>query len=232
MIPRENVFSNSQALIEALADSIAADLHHAVETRGQASLVVSGGHTPVPLFKELSLEPVPWPSVWVTLADERWVPPDSPDSNEALVRQSLLTGPAAHAHFVGLKNASQTPGQGEAGCSESLKPVPRPFDVVILGMGDDGHTASLFPKAPQLTDAIDPDGRATCMAIDPVTASHPRMTLTLAALLDSRRIILHIVGDNKWQVYKKACAPGPVSEFPIRSVLQQTKVPVDVYWSP
>lgn len=232
MIPRENVFSNPQALVDALADSIAADLRHALEARDQASLVVSGGRTPLPLFTRLNQESVPWPSVWITLADERWVPADSPDSNEGLVRQSLLSGPASHAHFIGLKNAAQTPEQGETACSEAIKVMPRPFDVVILGMGDDGHTASLFPQAPQLDKALDPDSRAICMAIDPVTAPHPRMTLTLAALLDSRRIILHIVGDSKWQIYKQACTPGPVSEFPVRAVLQQTKVPIDVYWSP
>jgi len=232
MSPQAQRFSTPQALAEALAGRIAAELSRAIEARGKASLVVSGGRTPLALFEQLRQQPLPWSAVWITLADERWVPPDSPDSNEGLVRQGLLQGPASEAHFVGLWNPAPTPEAGQAACAKALEALPRPFEVVVLGMGDDGHTASLFPKAPQLAAALDLEGQALCLPIDPVTAPHPRMTLTLPALLASRWIVLHLVGETKWQVYQQASTPGPVNELPVRAVLQQTKVPIDVYWSP
>lgn len=233
MASREQRFADAEGLAQALAERVAEKLSAAVEARGKASLVVSGGRTPLPFFERLKNQSVPWSSVWITLADERWVDPGHPDSNEGLVRGSLLDGSAAEAHFIGLKTAAANPEDGQAACAEALEAMPRPFDVVVLGMGDDGHTASLFPQAPQLDAALDLGNARVCMGIDPVTARHPRMTLTLSALLDSCWIVLHLVGESKWQVYRQAhAAASPIKELPIRAVLHQDKVPVDVYWSP
>lgn len=228
----EHRFESATALADELAGQVAAEVREAVATRGSASLVLSGGRTPLPFFAALKEQALPWNRIWVTLADDRWVPPDSPDSNERVVREQLLTGPAKAARFVPLKNLSATPQAGLAETAAALVAIPRPFDVVILGMGDDGHTASLFPQAPQLAAALDRNSDAVCAAIDPITAPHLRMTLTLAQLLASRRIIVHISGEAKWRVYQQTRQNGPVEEMPIRAVLRQQEVPVNVYWSP
>jgi 6-phosphogluconolactonase len=217
----EHRFPDSTALAHALSGEIKVDLDEAIQVRGAASLVVSGGRTPVKLFEQLRAEKVPWQHVWVTLADERWVETSNAASNERLIREQLLMGVAAGARFVGLKNPAPTPEAGADWAWRALSRVPHPFDVVVLGMGNDGHTASLFAGAPK-----------GCVAVNALTAPHARVSLNLAALLDARRIIVHIEGDTKWQVYQKARAGGSASELPIRAVLQQQEVPVDVYWSP
>jgi 6-phosphogluconolactonase len=219
-------------LAAALAGEIKVDLEEAVPARGAGSLVVSGGRTPAAMFQCLRDEKLDWARIWVTLADERWVETTAEASNERFVRENLLVGPAAAAHFVGLKNPAPTPEAGADWATRALTRVPHPFDVVVLGMGDDGHTASLFPGSMALARALDPEAPAACVAINALVAPHARVSLNLAALLDARRIVLHIEGDAKWAVYQRARTPGTAAELPIRAVLQQKEVPVDVYWAP
>jgi 6-phosphogluconolactonase len=214
----------------ALADFVESELSTAVAKRGQASLVVSGGSTPKPLFEALSHRSLTWDKITITLADERWVDSSSKDSNEAMIRETLLCNTAAEANFVSLKNSAETAEQGQVLCEQAIADIELPFDLVILGMGEDGHTASLFPGVAGL--ALDSDKPELCAAIKPSAAPHERMSLTARAILNSQKIILHIVGDKKWQVYREANSPGLADELPIRVVLHQDKVPVDVYWSP
>ena len=228
----EHRFPDRQALAAALAGEIKVDLEEAIPARGAGSLVVSGGRTPALMFQRLNHEKLDWTRVWVTLADERWVETTAEASNERFVRESLLTGPAAAAHFVGLKNPAPTPEAGADWVTRALTRVPHPFDVVVLGMGDDGHTASLFPGSLALARALDPGAPPACVAINALVAPHARVSLNLAALLDARRIVLHIEGDKKWEVYQRARTPGTAAEMPVRAVLQQKEVPVDVYWAP
>ena len=228
----EHRFPDRQALAAALAGEIKVDLEEAIPARGAGSLVVSGGRTPALMFRRLSEEKLDWTRVWVTLADERWVETTAEASNERFVRESLLLGPAAAAHFVGLKNPAPTPEAGADWATRALTRVPHPFDVVVLGMGDDGHTASLFPGSLALARALDPGAPPACVAINALVAPHARVSLNLAALLDARRIVLHIEGDKKWEVYQRARTPGTVAEMPVRAILQQKEVPVDVYWAP
>jgi len=225
-------FPDPLALAHALAGEIRVDLDEAITVRGSASLVVSGGRTPVRLFQQLRTEKLEWSKVWVSLADERWVDVTAETSNERLVREHLLADRAADAHFVGLKNPAPTPEGGADWATRALSRVPRPFDVVVLGMGDDGHTASLFPASLALQRALDATAPAGCVAVNALAAPHARVSLNLAALLDARRIVLHIEGDKKWQVYQRARQPGSATELPIRAILQQKEVPVDVYWAP
>jgi 6-phosphogluconolactonase len=226
----EHRFDSAAALVTSLCASIAARLKSAVETRGRASFVVSGGRTPAALFGALSASVLPWDKVWITLADERWVPERHRDSNATLLRTHLLRRRAASAQFVSLKNAAATPAAGAAECEAALGKLPRPFDLVLLGMGDDGHTASLFPRSPQLPAALLADGDHLCAAIDPVAAPYPRMTLTVAALLDARAIVLLFTGAVKWRTYQTARLPGPIQDLPVRAILHQTRVPVAVYY--
>ena len=231
-MPAFKEFNDSSTLVAVLAAQVAERLRAGIKEQGRASLVVSGGSTPVPFFAALSELTLDWGKVVVTLADERWVDPSDPDSNERLVRLHLLQNRAAAARFVGLQTGAPTAVQGENECADRLAQLPRPFDVLILGMGNDGHTASLFPQASRLGEALAMDSGKLCMAITPPVAPHERMTLTLPALLESRQIILHLVGPDKRTVYERALGEGPVAEMPIRAVLGQTTTPVTVFWAP
>ncbi len=225
-------FPDRENLVVKLADQIVKLLAKGITASGQASLAVSGGSTPVELFEQLSGIDIGWQNVVITLVDERWVEPTVNDSNEHLVRNYLLKNRAAAATFIGMKNSAETATGGHKKCELRLQKVPRPFDVLILGMGGDGHTASLFPGAKKLSLATDMDSTTTCMAIAPLTAPHERMTLTLPAILDSRQIFLHITGEDKKKVLKKATTEGPIEEMPIRFVLRQKSTPLSIYWAP
>lgn len=225
-------FLSGEELAKELADEVARFLTEAIRHRNKASLVVSGGSTPKPLFNHLSQKKIDWRKVTITLADERWVDPSNPESNEYLVRSQLLLSEAAAATFIGLKNEAPTPYDGEEQCNARLEAIGSPFDLVILGMGGDGHTASLFPQAERLPEAVNMHSRRKCTAITPPEAPHERMTMTLPALLDSRRIIVHITGEDKKQILDKAIAEGAAEDMPIRYILRQQKTPVHIFWAP
>ncbi|MGC3982774.1 MAG: 6-phosphogluconolactonase [Steroidobacteraceae bacterium] len=228
----EHRFPDAAALARALAGEIQVDLQEAIAARGHASLVVSGGRTPVTLFNQLAQEKLPWDKVWVTLADERWVDAHDAASNERLVRAELLRQRAEAAQFIGLKNAAATPEAGVEWAWRSLSRIARPFDVVLLGMGDDGHTASLFPGSPHLSQALNTSLPPAVVAMQAPVEPSARISLNLNALLDARRIIVHIQGESKWALYQSAKAHGPVAALPVRAVLHQQIVPVEVFWSP
>jgi 6-phosphogluconolactonase len=225
-------YADLETLSQELATQIAASLTAAIGARGLASLVVSGGQSPVRLFEILRTRAIDWDRVCIALADERWVDPQDAASNERLVRDVLLKDHAAVARFLGLKNAAPSPDLGAVSAWETFARVPRPFDAVVLGMGDDGHTASLFPGSPNLPSALNPAAAAGCIGMWSPAPPHARLSLNLTALLDSRRIVLLITGESKWLTYTAACAAGPVPDMPIRAVLRQTRTPVDVMWSP
>jgi 6-phosphogluconolactonase len=227
-------FPDIKTQAKALADEAACLLSEAVSKRGQASLVVSGGSTPVRFFEELSGRKIEWPRITVTLADERMVPEGHPDSNGALVKKHLLKDRAAKARFIGLYAGAEAAGgdRGERYCEERVRSVGLPFDVLILGMGSDGHTASLFPGAPELKGAVEMDSGRLCASITPPDAPHARITLTLPALLSSRRIFLLISGKEKMEVLRKALEAGSPEEMPIRYVLNGADRPVEVFWAP
>lgn len=215
----------------SLATAVAAQLRSAIAMRGEASLVVSGGRTPAAMFARLAREVLDWSRVQITLADERWVGFDHPASNERLVHAELLRDAAAAARLIGMKNDAETPHAGAAHAWQMISAMPRPFDLVLLGMGDDGHTASLFPGSAELVAGLDA-ATPGCLGVRPGGAPFARLTLNLAALLDARQICIQIVGTQKWQVYEQACKPGDVAAMPVRAILRQSRVPVAVYWCP
>lgn len=229
-------FDERSVMITALADRIVALLKDAIRIRGAASLIVSGGTTPKALFEVMSRCELPWQNVTVSLADERWVEPSSPDSNEYLVRTSLLVHQAAAAQFVPLKTAHRRPQDGESACDAALKKIPSPFDAVLLGMGDDGHTASLFPRSEGLAEALDMNSGRQCKAVTPqllpAHAPYPRMSMTLPRLLDSRRIVLMITGQSKLEIYRRALREPDASVLPVGAILKQERAPVSVFWAP
>lgn len=225
-----NRYADSDTLEAALADAIVASLRDGIALRGRASMVLSGGRTPRGLFSRLAAIRLDWERVSVTLADDRWVPADHPDSNEMTVRKVLLQGEAAAARFIPLVNSAPDPWTGLNTTHDALAQLPRPFDVVLLGMGEDGHTASLFPMADRLptpSGASMPD----CVGVRPAKAPHDRISLTPEALLDTRLLAVHFTGGSKWSVLCEALKPGPVETLPIRCVTQQNKVSCHVYWT-
>lgn len=217
-------------MVAALGGYVIECLQRAIEQRGHALLAVSGGKTPAALFNWLSQQPLDWGKVNVTLADDRWLPPDHADSNARLLRQHLLQGHAAAARFTPLVTAAPTPESGLAQATERLSCLPLPFDLILLGMGDDGHTASLFPCAPQLRRALSTS--EPLVAIDPQTAPYGRISLSASALRQSRQNILLIAGAGKQAVLQLALQDGAVEQMPVRLLWQPDAPPLAIYWAP
>ncbi|SDZ94727.1 6-phosphogluconolactonase [Microbulbifer marinus] len=233
----EKFFSDRERLVQALAHDCARDLQKGIKERGQASFLVSGGSTPEPVYRELSKRPLPWSQINVALVDERWVEKTESGSNQAFIEKCLLQNCAAEAPFLGMKTAHASAVEGQADCERAYGELPNPFDVCVLGMGSDGHTASLFPHAAGLEAALDPNSAQLCSAItarqSEVTGVHTeRMTLTLAGILQARDIKLLITGDEKLKVYREALLGSDELEMPVRSILKQGLKPVTVYWAP
>ena len=218
-----------------LSQHIADALQHAIRERGHALLAVSGGKSPIALFERLREQALDWRAVTVILVDERCVPHDHADSNTALVRQHLLQGPAAAAQFVPFFEDMPEGELSDAALTalaqtsqQRLAALPWPLDVGILGMGEDGHTASLFPHAPGLEQAL--SSHNSVAWVRPSTAPHARLTLTLHALRSARELHLSIAGEAKRAVLARAQA-GIVADHPVSYVLQAGGAPVHVWTS-
>ncbi len=230
--PIEHLYPDQAALEAGLVEAIEATLLAAVAARGVACMALSGGSSPVSVYKALSKRNLPWSQVQLTLTDERWVDAKDPASNEAMIRANLLQGSAAKARFTGFKTPADTPKQAEAQIHAALSTLSQPFDLVLLGMGEDGHTASLFPGGEGLESALDQGGLSKVRAVQPAGDAVARLSLSLPSLLSARRIALLITGPKKWAVYQKACEAGPMVEAPIRGVLHCAPVPTEVFWGP
>ncbi len=223
---------SADELAQRLARHIARRLREAITVRGHAVLAVSGGKSPVAMFEQLRQQPVEWAHVSVLLVDERCVPHDHADSNTALVRAHLLQGPAAAARFVPFFDHVPATLDDRAldaladGANDRLAAHPWPMDLAVLGMGEDGHTASIFPRAPGLARALHGSGPVTWQR--PATAPHARLTLTLPALLATRELALSITGANKLAVYQQARL-GADESLPVSLVLNQHLTPLSVW---
>ncbi|MEI9989094.1 MAG: 6-phosphogluconolactonase [Rhizomicrobium sp.] len=226
-------FHRADDLHRALAEEVGSRLSAGVARSGRAGLVVSGGTTPGDFYDVLATRDVPWKNVEITLSDERWTEPTTDRSNEHLARTRLLRGKAAAAHLVPFKTPHETARAAQADVDAAVAAMPRPFDVMLLGMGTDGHTASLIPGSEGLAQALDRQDPALVRAVNPpnVTAMGERMTLTLRAILDARWIAVLIRGEAKLAAYKSALAGHDVLSQPVRAVLHQSDVPVSIYWA-
>lgn len=231
----EKIFDSREALLAALQEDCVAALEGALKERDQASFLVSGGSSPAPLYQRLSQIALDWKRIQVALVDERWVEPGHAKSNETFVQKNLLQHAAGQAPFLGMKNSAESAAEGLSACEQAYQKLPQPFDLTILGMGPDGHTASLFPNAEGLDEALNTD--KLCAAItahqSEVTGEFTeRMTLSLAGILNARRLVLLITGEEKLKALREAQAGDAVNDMPVRAVLQQSKVPVTLYWAP
>jgi 6-phosphogluconolactonase len=212
-------FLASDELSLATAEAIGTALSDAIASRGTASLVATGGRSPGPVYDRLSLADVDWPRITVTLSDDRCVSEDHADSNTRLVRTRLLQGRAAAARFLPLWPAP------EAAALQLLMP----FDVVMLGMGEDGHIASLIPGDPGLEDGLTTD---EFLRDVPAGLGNPplaRITLTLTAILNSRATFLLIAGETKREVIARAMAG---EDLPVARLITQAGDRLRIFWTP
>ncbi|GHA30751.1 6-phosphogluconolactonase [Devosia pacifica] len=230
MLDRKS-FADRDTLAAELAEAVASRINEAIERDGIASVAVSGGSTPARFFAVLGKrKDIAWEKVLVTLVDERWVDELSKRSNANLVNTKMLQGPAATARFIPLYSGGEEPdAEALARTTEALKPLPQTFAAVVLGMGNDGHTASFFPGGDALEDAL--NGEGPVVAIRAPGAGEPRITFTLSRLLATDGLYLHIEGDEKAETLEKALADGPVEDMPVRAVLRAER-PMTVYWCP
>lgn len=231
MSPIRRTFGDKDELALALADAVATNLSTGIAVRGRAALALSGGSTPARFFRALSQRAdVDWSRVTVTLVDERWVDETSDRSNARLVKANLLQGPAAAAAFVPLWQGGDEPdAAGIARANAAIAAIPV-LDAAILGMGNDGHTASFFPGGDTLEEALTVDGPV--LAIRAPGAGEPRVTLTLRRLVAAEALYLHIEGNEKAEVLDKALGDGDVADMPVRAILRQELKPVTVFWCP
>lgn len=224
-----HAFEDGHALAVSLASRIAEDLRAAIEARGEALIAVSGGSTPKRLFERLSHEALDWSCVTVTLVDERWVPDTDERSNARMVEALLLRHNAADAEFVPLYVEAATPEAGIGEVRTRVAAMRLPFDVVILGMGPDGHTASFFPGGDRLAEALDIANTAQVVPMRAPGAGEPRITFTLPVLLQARALYLHIEGPDKRVVLEQAEQAD--SPLPIASALRRARH-LEIYWCP
>lgn len=222
-------FASPEGLAEAFADDVAQRLEATIRERGAASLAVSGGTTPKQFFRALSRKPIAWEKVTVTLVDERFVPPTHERSNEKLVREILLTRAARSARFLPLYSDTATPEDAAEQTSALLAKAGLPLDVAVLGMGTDGHTASIFPDASIREALLDPASRKTVMAVHAPSAGEPRLTLPLARIVDARHLALHIEGREKRRVLENALEQD--AALPIADILRHAPH-AEVWWAP
>lgn len=215
-------------LAEGLANDVAEQLRAAISARGEATLVVSGGRSPVAFFQNLARQGLDWSKVIITLADERWVPVEHADSNAGLLKKYLLQGPAAKARFLSLYSAAANLDAAAEQADRLLAELPA-IDVLVLGMGDDGHTASLFPNSPNLAEALKPDGTRRCWPMLAPSVPRQRLTMSRALLATANYTVLSIAGDSKLNTLSEALASDDVAGMPIRAFLQPT---LEIYWCP
>ena len=221
--------NNEESLALDLSQKISWVLKEAIKNRGRATMAVSGGSTPVALFEELSRLNLDWSKVDLTLVDDRWVDSGHIDSNELLVKTHLLNNNAASANFVPLKNDSKTAKEGVSVSEERLQRLTMPLDIVILGVGEDGHTASLFPCSDELSEGMDLNTKSFLIATTPKTAPYERISLTAKTIIESRKVVLLLCGSSKLHTVEEAMNLSDPSKMPIYAFL---KYGLDIFWSP
>lgn len=220
--------ADGKALAATLAHDVAERLRQAIAHKGAACLVLSGGRSPVPFLEKLAGETLDWSNVTVSLADERWVPVAHADSNAGLLARHLFKGPAAKARFVGLYHYAENLEAAAVLADQALAALPV-IDVLVLGMGDDGHTASLFPASPNLDEGLDVRSARRCLPMLAPNVPRQRLSMTRALLASAGFIALSVQGPGKLATLRAALAAADPTEMPIRAFLHD---PLDIYWCP
>ncbi|MEM6460472.1 MAG: 6-phosphogluconolactonase [Pseudomonadota bacterium] len=230
--PEFHRYSTGETLAQSLSQRIAAALADTIDSDGQAVIGVSGGSTPKAMLRDLSHQPIDWSSVTVTLVDERFVRPSNERSNQRLVAMHLLQNKAAFARFIPLFRKDLAAAEAAAQAARDINALGKPPDVIVLGMGTDGHTASWFPGSPDLAKLTDPHQTASVLSADAPGQPEMRLSMTLPIIARSKLTILHIEGEDKMKVLEEALETGSTAQLPVRAVLRRTDPPLQIYWAP
>lgn len=226
----EHYFDDRDAASLAAAEFITLHLERRLSVQPRASLIVTGGSSPAACYSALSETDLDWERTDIVLSDERWIPPESMDSNEKLVRETLLTGHADAAQLTPMYSSEMSIEEQCEHLDRQLRKVPIPFSAALLGMGEDGHFASLFPDADNLEQGLDTDAATLCLAVSTAASPHPRISLTLAAIARSDVIVVLMFGDKKRAVYEAAKEKD--GQYPVAALLRQKLAPVHIFWAP
>ena len=226
----EHFYDSREEASAAAAEHIADALTRRLDRQKAASLVVSGGTSPVKCFEALAHKDIDWSRVGILPSDDRWVPGEHDDSNERLVRDKLLVNGAASAELLPFFASEVSVEERAAALDQEIRFVPFPFACSLLGMGADGHFASLFPDAENLAEGLDLESRTLCLPVKTAASPHARISLTLAALSRSDEIVLLFFGSEKRIIYDKAKAGN--ARYPVTRLLRQKRAPVHVFWAP
>ena len=225
----EHFFASREEASVAAAEHIASALRSNLSKQDDAALIVTGGSSPARCYTELANTDLEWSQVHVLLSDERWLPASDDNSNEKLVRETLLVENAADAELIPIYSADSGAVERCLELNELLPEMPLPFACALLGMGEDGHIASLFPDAENLEQGLDVDNPEWCIAVESAASPHPRVSMTIRALLDSEQIVLLFFGESKRDVYEQA--KSKLATFPVSTLLSQDRTPVHVFWA-
>ena len=230
--PELIAFASRDALAERVADIVELSVANGIARDGRGELAVSGGSTPKPVYAALAKRDLAWDRTALTLVDERWVPPTHEASNETFVRNAFDGAPVSR--IIGMYSEGVSPADGVSRVAGRLEEKNKEFDAVILGMGNDGHTASWFPHAQGLEEALSSDNLVCDLHArqSSVTGEHvDRITLTLSAIKSAAQMILLITGDDKRATFEKALEPGTENDMPVRAILR-ARPDMWVCWAP
>ncbi len=228
-------FSSRVEADRAVSDAIARALNAGIQSRGQASAMLSGGSTPINAYGRLSQQKLDWSNVQFGLVDDRWVDNDQDGSNEKMLIETLLQNEAAGANLIGLKTEHASAKQGLSDVEKKLRKFNPPFDICVMGMGTDGHTASWFPGSRDLPSALNIDNVNLACAVNasgaPGAGAFPdRISLTLPAVMNSGQILLYITGDEKLNILEEA-RHGDVFDKPVKALFAAGRN-LSIYWAP
>lgn len=230
--PRFHAYESRTQWAWGAAISISSALSRDLQQRSRARLLLSGGSTPAPVYEALSKAPLDWERIDVALVDERWLLPDDPDSNARLIRESLLQNKAAKARFETITRAGRSIDEAVNTANLHAK---HPAGVVVLGMGEDAHTASLFPRMQGLEHAL--STASPYVAVDATGCAGAgkflrRISLTPAGLAPAHTRILLIRGNGKRRLYERALGSDDTLQYPVRITFSTPGAPLNVHWCP
>ncbi|HST90797.1 MAG TPA: 6-phosphogluconolactonase [Brevundimonas sp.] len=210
-------------------------LSGAVTAEGAAFFAGAGGSTPEPIYRAMAQAPLDWSRVTTTLVDERAVPEASPDSNAALLKRTLLTGPAAVARFIPLFSDQITVDRAALLATHALNGVSRPLDAVLLGMGEDGHIASMFPENPALEQLLALNNPPLVLAVhrsrSTAAPQQDRLSLNLPWLACAGRVVLALTGARKREVFEREAGSGALSSPIAQLIAARAGRSFDVLWT-
>lgn len=226
-------FDNREKFNEALVQRIADTLQSASLAQSQILFGVSGGSTPLPVYQALAQKELAWNRIKLLLVDERYVASTHADSNERNIREAFSGNTIIGKNIIGLRSDKADIETVAMAADQKLASINAVLDVIVLGMGEDGHFASLFPTGVKFDQAISENGSRFVFPISPMPehAPHPRLTMSLAYMQRARRIILAITGENKRRVLQQAIIEGDVQHLPIAALFKANSPAVEIFWS-